>query len=224
MLFADRREAGERLGVRLAGYAGPQTIVLAIPRGGVAVAAPVARRLGAPLGLVMPRKIPAPHNEELAVGAVAEDGTLYVDETLVAYLGVTEDYLRRETARQTEEIKRRMELYGRAGPAPEVTGRDVILVDDGVATGYTVLAALRFLRRRKPRRLILAVPVAAPEIILKLREEADKVVVVSTPEPFYAVGQFYREFTQTTDAEVLDLLAQGIGVPAVGQPNSEPRT
>lgn len=224
MLFADRREAGECLAQRLLGYTGQNLLVLGIPRGGVAVAAPVAKRLAAPLDVVVPRKIPAPHNEELAVGAVAEDGTLYVDDTLVAYLGVTEDYLRRQVSRQVEEIKRRTQLYRGSKPPREVHDRLIVLVDDGVATGYTILAALRYLRRQKPRQLVLAVPVASPEIILKLREEADKVVVVSTPEPFYAVGQFYRDFGQTTDAEVTELLEEGIGLSAAGHPNSELRT
>lgn len=224
VLFADRREAGEFLAVRLTSFIGQNPLVLSIPRGGVVVAAPVARRLAAPLDVIVPRKLPAPHNEELAVGAVAEDGTLYVDETLVAYLGVTHDYLRREAARQIEEITRRTRLYRRARPPREVRDRTVILVDDGVATGYTVLAALRYLRHQQPRQLVLAVPVASPDTLLKLREEADKVVVVSTPEPFYAVGQFYREFAQTTDDEVIDLLEEGIGAFAAGHPNPELRT
>jgi predicted phosphoribosyltransferase len=223
-LFADRREAGECLAQRLLGFAGEEALVLGIPRGGVAVAAPVARRLAAPLDVVVPRKVAAPHNEELAIGAVAEDGTLYIDDTLVAYLGVTEEYLRREAAREIEEIKRRSQLYRGNKPPREVADRVVILIDDGVATGYTVLAALRYLRRQRPRRLVLAVPVASPDVLLKLREEADKVVVVSTPEPFYAVGQFYRDFGQTTDAEVIDLLETGIGVPVTGHPNPELRT
>ncbi len=224
MLFADRREAGELLATRLAGYLGQQPLVFGIPRGGVIVAAPVAGRLGAPLDVVVPRKLTSPHNEELAIGAVAEDGTLYVDETLVAYLGVTEDYLRREAAHQIEEIKRRTALYRHGRPAREVKDRTVILVDDGVATGYTVLAAMRYLRRQEPRQLILAVPVAAPDTLIKLREEADRVVVVSSPDPFYAVGQFYRQFAQTTDEEVIDLLEDGIGVSAVGHANPELRT
>jgi len=210
MLFTDRHEAGEALASRLIGLIGQNPLVLAIPRGGVVVAAPVARRLAAPLDVVVPRKIPSPHNEELAVGAVAEDGTIYLDETLVAYLGVTQEYLRREAARQIEEIQRRTRLYRRSRPAQEIRGRTVILVDDGVATGYTVLAALRYLRRQQPRQLVLAIPVASPDTLLKLREEADKVVVVSSPEPFYAVGQFYRDFTQTTDEQVIELLDEGL--------------
>ncbi|MHB9057685.1 MAG: phosphoribosyltransferase [Bacillota bacterium] len=224
MLFTDRREAGELLATRLAGYLGQQPLVFGIPRGGVTVAAPVASRLAAPLDVVVPRKLTSPHNEELAIGAVAEDGTLYVDETLVAYLGVTEDYLRREAARQIEEIRRRTALYRRGRPPREIKDRTVILVDDGVATGYTVLAAMRYLRRQEPRQLILAVPVAAPDTLIKLREEADRVVIVSSPEPFYAVGQFYRQFDQTTDDEVIDLLEDGIGVSAVGHANPELRT
>ncbi len=208
MLFNDRRDAGRRLAKSLAAKELRRPVVLGIPRGGVVVAYEVARALGAPLDVVIPRKIGAPGNPELAIGALAQDGTLVVDQALVDALGVDKDYLEQEAQRQRGEIERRLKLYRQGEPPVELGGAGVVVVDDGIATGATVLAALRGLRSSKPERLILAVPVAPPDTLERLRAEADEVICLSAPEPFYAVGQFYRHFEQTADEEVVDLLSR----------------
>jgi putative phosphoribosyl transferase len=201
MLFGDRRDAGRRLARELAGFELLNPVVLAIPRGGVVVAYEVSRALGAPLDVIIPRKIGAPSNPELAIGALAQDGTLVVDQALILSLGVGEKYLAEETERQKGEITRRLGLYRQGAPAVALEGAAVIVVDDGIATGATVLAALRGLRSAAPAKVILAVPVAPPDTLQRLLPEADKIVCLATPEPFYAVGQFYRHFDQTSDEE-----------------------
>lgn len=206
LLFNDRRDAGRRLAKRLASRDLPNPVVLGIPRGGVTVAYEVSRSLGVPLDVVIPRKIGAPGNPELAIGAVAQDGTLVVDQALVNMLGVEERYLEEEAARQKAEIQRRLARYRQGEPAVDLKGTAALVVDDGIATGATVLAALRGLRSERPDRLVLAVPVAPPDTLQRLSTEADEVICLATPEPFYAVGQFYRHFEQTTDEEVVELL------------------
>ncbi len=205
-IFSDRVEAGRRLAETLKGYEGREVVVLAIPRGGVVVGYQVARKLGAPLDIIAPRKIGAPYNPELAIGAVAEDGTIILDEGLVRRLGVTESYIGEESERQREEIRRRLRLYRGDAPYPDLKGHVVILVDDGVATGSTAKAALASIRRRGPEEVVVAVPVAPPSTARELEREADRVVCLYTPEPFYAIGQFYRDFSQTSDEEVVRLL------------------
>jgi putative phosphoribosyl transferase len=209
-VFPDRVHAGRALAARLlapSGTSGTHTIVLAIPRGGVVVGAQVAEALGAPLDVTIPRKIPAPFNEELAIGAVTEDGTVLIGEEQSHHAGVAgADYVQAEAARQLREIQRRMRLYRGDRPLPAVAGQTVILVDDGIATGHTVRAALISIRSRAPRELVLAVPVAPPDTLAGLAGLADRVVCLLTPEPFFAVGQFYQDFRQVTDAEVLSLL------------------
>lgn len=206
MLFADRRDAGRRLAKRLMDLKLPSPVVLAVPRGGVMVGYEVARALKAPLDVVIPRKIGAPSNPELAIGAVAQDGTLVVDEDLVTALGVGREYLDEEAARQEVEIRRRLALYRQGSGAIDLKDATIIVVDDGIATGATVLAALRGLRSAAPGRVVLAVPVAPPDTLQRLTPEADVVVCLAAPEPFFAVGQFYRHFDQTADEEVVELL------------------
>ena len=209
MLFNDRQEAGRLLAEKLEFLKGKDVIVLAVPRGGVVVAAEVARALGAPLDVYITRKIGAPYNEELAIGAVAPDGSTVLDQGLVSSLGVSPQYIEKETARQKTEIERRLKKYRGEAPPPRLAGRHVILVDDGVATGATTLAALRALRKQKPQKLILAVPVGPPDSIQMLSVEADQVVCLATPEPFWAVGRFFVDWSQTSDEEVIALLRQG---------------
>lgn len=193
-------------------------LILAIPRGGVVVGAEVAAALAAPLDIVIPRKIAAPFNDELAVGAVTEDGTILTDRRLIARLDIAEDHVEAEARRQLAEIRRRMDLYRGPRPLPEVAGKTVILVDDGIATGYTVRAALQSLRQRCPARLILAVPVAPPGALQELGSLADQTVCLESPEFFMAVGQFYEDFYQTSDDEVIGLLARHSRIPP-GKPN-----
>lgn len=205
-MFADREEAGARLGERLVSLGLARPVVLGVPRGGVVVAAHVARALAAPLDVIVPRKIGAPGNPELAIGAVGPDGEVVIDQGLADLVGASAAYIEREARRQAEEVTRRLQLYRRGLPPPQLTGADVVVVDDGVATGHTVLAALRAIRPRQPATVTLAVPVAPPETIPRLQEEADRVVCLATPSPFYAVGQFYGDFTQVSDEEVAQLL------------------
>lgn len=203
--FTDRVEAGRRLASELMEYA-EKAIVLAIPRGGVVVGYEVAHKLRVPLDIIVPRKIGAPRNPELAIGAVTEDRTIILDRKLVEYLRVPESYIKEESARQRLEIKRRLRFYRGDTPFPNLKDLNVILVDDGVATGATVRAALASIRKKGPKSVVIAVPVAPPSTIRDLEREADHAVCLSTPEPFYAIGQFYGDFTQTSDEEVIRLL------------------
>jgi putative phosphoribosyl transferase len=210
VIFADRVEAGERLGEALGPLAGSNAGVLAIPRGGVIVGEAAARALGAPLDVVVPRKIGAPGNPELAIGAVAP-GIRVLDRRMVGGLGVSDAYLDHEIAAQEAEIERRQHAYRQGRPPQPVEGRVAIVVDDGVATGSTAVAALRWARDQEAARVVLAVPVAPPQSLERLRAEADDVVVLETPSPFFAVGEWYRDFDQTSDRQVVDALARSAG-------------
>jgi len=208
MLFADRQEAGRRLAEALLTLKNKHPVVLALPRGGVPVGFEVARALSAPLGLVLVRKIGAPGQEELAIGAVADgaEPELVTDPQLVAYLGVSANYLEAAKSTALQEIKRRAAVYFGDRQPVEIAGRTAIVVDDGIATGATMLAALRATRRRKPARLVLAVPIGSPRALEKLRQEVDEAVCLDAPAGFAAVGQFYRQFPQLRDEEVTALL------------------
>jgi putative phosphoribosyl transferase len=205
-VFADRRDAGERLAASLAHLSGEDVVVLGIPRGGVEVAAIVARALAAPLDVVIPRKVGAPGNPELGLGAVAGDVEV-LDERLIGLLGVNDEYLRGEIETQRAEIARRSAAYRGDRPETPLEGKIAVVVDDGVATGGTAAAAVRWARARGARRVILAVPVAPAEAVWRLSKEADEVCVLAQPEPFYAVGQWYRDFPQVEDRRVIELLA-----------------
>jgi len=209
-LFVDRRDAGERLAAALSDLAGSELVVLGIPRGGVEIAAVVAERLDAPLDVVIPRKVGAPGNPELGLGAVAE-GVEVLDERLIRVLGVSPGYLRAEIAAQQEEIRRRAMAYRGSRPPIELAGKVAVVIDDGVATGGTAAAALRWARARGASKVILAVPVAPPEILRRLNNEADELRILAFPSPFSAVGQWYQEFRQVSDERVVELLAVGRG-------------
>jgi putative phosphoribosyl transferase len=208
MIFANRAEAGEQLAKALVEYSGADSVVLAIPRGGVVIGRAVASALGAPLDVVVPRKIGAPGNPELGLGAVAP-GVRVLDERLVHSLRVTPDYLEREIAAQEREIERRERAYRQGRPSVDVRGKTAIVVDDGIATGGTAAAALRWAHAKDADSVVLAVPVAPTQSLEKLRDEADRIVVLATPEPFLAVGEWYRTFDQTSDDEVIAMLALG---------------
>jgi putative phosphoribosyl transferase len=210
VIFSDRAEAGDRLANALGDYAGADAVVLAIPRGGVVVGRAVAEALGAPLDVVVPRKIGAPGNPELGLGAVAP-GVRVLDERLVRSLRVTPEYLEREITAQEREIERREHAYREGRPPVDVRGKVAIVVDDGIATGGTAAAALRWARERGASKVVLAVPVAPVQSLAKLRDEADAIVVLATPEPFLAVGEWYGAFDQTTDDEVVRTLARSRG-------------
>lgn len=181
-------------------------IVLAIPRGGIVVGYAIAHQLKVPLDVIVPRKLGAPFNLELAIGAVTEDGTIILDSQLVKHLRVPESHIKEESKRQRQEIKRRLKLYRGDTSFPNLKGLPVIIVDDGIATGATIRAALASIRKKEPKSIVLAVPVAPPSTVRELEKDADVVVCLATPEPFYAIGQFYRDFAQTSDEEVKRLL------------------
>jgi putative phosphoribosyl transferase len=206
--FRDRRDAGRCLARRLAGMELEAPVVLALPRGGVAVAYEVARALCAPMTVFLARKVGAPGHEELGIGAVAEgDGGLVVSEDAAA-LGVDAARMAPLVSRERAELDRRIERYRGGAALPPLEGRDVVLVDDGLATGVTAEAALRALRKHQPRRIILAVPVCAPQTRDRLGDLADAVVCAVSPSPFVAVGLWYEDFRQATDDEVVSLLEQ----------------
>ena len=209
MHFRDRVEAGQRLAKELAWLSDQKgVIVLGVPRGGAVVANEIAKALHAPLDVYITRKLGAPHNPELAIGALASDGTAFLDQDMILSLGVPDEFVQSEIARQRKEIARRMAAYRGTRPEQDLHDKTVVLVDDGVATGATVLASLRAIRQRQPRQLVLAVPVGAPDSISSLQKEADRVVCLYSPEVFWAVGSFYSDFNQTSDQEVIQMLAE----------------
>lgn len=213
MLFRNREEAGERLakaliekGVVKEGVAGSRPLVLALPRGGVPVAAPVAARLEAPLDVLVVRKLGLPGHAELAMGAVAAGGVRVLNEEIVAAFGVDPGAIEQVTERELEELDRRERLYRGDRPALALEGSEVLLVDDGLATGATMRVAVQALRERRVSRVVVAVPVAAPDVCRAVASEADQVVCLETPQDFAAVGRWYHDFPQTSDAEVQRLL------------------
>ncbi len=209
-MFADRSEAGERLARAVAERVHGRAVVLGVPRGGVVVAAPVAAALEAPLDVVVPRKLGAPGNAELAIGAVAP-GVRVVDERIVAALGIDDAYLEAETARAQAEVARRTAAYRGGRPPLDLAERTVVVVDDGVATGATALAALGWARGAGAARVVFAAPVGPPSTIDRLDDACDGCVVLVMPEDLRAVGEWYRSFGQVSDDEVLAILAEAAG-------------
>ncbi|HXW58761.1 MAG TPA: phosphoribosyltransferase family protein [Solirubrobacteraceae bacterium] len=209
MQFTDRRDGGRQLAARLAALATEKPVVVALPRGGVPVGAEVAAALGAPLDILAVRKLGAPGNPELAIGAVAEDGSGVLDRRSAETLGMTRAMFEDTLQRESRELRRRVERY-RHGHAPAtVRGRVVVVVDDGLATGLTVLAAIRAMRRAGARRVVVGVPVGARQSLEMVAEEADEVVCVSVPARLLGVGMWYRDFAPVSDEEVLALLGEG---------------
>jgi predicted phosphoribosyltransferase len=209
MLFHDRAHAGRVLAARLTAYAGrPDVLVLALPRGGVPVAYEAAKALRAPLDVFIVRKLGVPGREELAMGALATGDVRVLNEEVVHALAIPADVIDATAEAERRELERRERLYRDDRPPPDVRGRTVILIDDGLATGSTMRAAVAALRRLGPARLVVAVPVASADTCVDLSTEVDEVVCAYTPEPFHAVGLWYEDFTQTTDEEVYELLAR----------------
>ncbi|MDH4061778.1 MAG: phosphoribosyltransferase family protein [Aquincola sp.] len=205
-MFRDRADAGRQLAAALQSKALPDPVVLALPRGGVPVAAEVARQLNAPLDLLLVRKIGAPHQPELAVAAVAEGGALAINEDVLAATGTTHGDVESRARLEVREIERRRMLYMKGRPPVPVAGRSAIVIDDGIATGATMRAALRLLRERRPARIVLAIPVAPADTLALMRPLVDDLVCLHTPRYFHAVGAHYVRFDQVEDAEVIDLM------------------
>jgi putative phosphoribosyl transferase len=207
--FQNRTEAGQQLATRLKAYANrPEVLVLGLPRGGVPVAYEVARALNAPLDICLVRKLGVPGHKELAMGAIASGGVRVLNYDVVSWLGISGKTIDEVAARELKELQRRDRAYRGDRPQPDIRNRIVILVDDGIATGSTIRAAISVLESQNPAYVIVAVPVAPPETCEALKSEVDEVVCLMTPETFYAIGVWYEDFSQTTDEEVRALLAE----------------
>jgi putative phosphoribosyl transferase len=212
--FTDRRHAGRVLASRLTKYAGrDDVIVLALPRGGVPVAYEVASALSAPMDVFLVRKLGTPGHRELAMGAIASGGVRVVNADVVQWYGISEAAIDRIAREEHEELERRERAYRDDRPAPDLTNKIVVLIDDGLATGSTMRAAVQAVRARRPARVVIAVPVGAPQTCAELAVSADEVICARMPEPFSAVGQWYLNFEQTDDAEVRELLQKSTATP-----------
>ncbi|MBE0429933.1 MAG: phosphoribosyltransferase [Thermoleophilia bacterium] len=207
MFYENRKDAGQRLVSLLEEYRDEENaIVLGLPRGGVVLALEVALALNLPLDVWVTRKIGAPMNPELAIGSVDSDGNMLLDENTAKLYEISDRYIREEVEAQKEEIKRRYKRYRGTEEAPDIKNKTVLVVDDGIATGYTMLAALKSIKNNEASKIVCAVPVASPRVISRLEALADEVRVLSTPSYFGAVGEFYRNFSQVTDDEVIEYL------------------
>lgn len=211
MLFKDREDAGRRLGIELKEYENdPDTIIIALPRGGVVIGYEIAKKLNLPLDIVCPRKIGAPFNEEFAIGAITETGEGIFSEDLVKELGISKDYLEKMMDEEKKKAKWRLDHYRKNRPPRNLKNKRVIIVDDGLATGSTMKAAIKTVRAEKAKEIIMAVPVSPPDTLKALKREVDTAVCLAAPPSFFAVGQFYDFFDQTTDEEVISLLESPI--------------
>lgn len=210
MIFEDRRKAGELLAERLVKYRGANAVVLAIPRGGVVIGDAVAKALRLLLDVIITRKIGAPGNPEFAIGAVSQDGTRYVDEAAVSDLGVSEEYIEENASEQIALIAKRTKEY-RGSNIYDLKGKTAIVVDDGIATGHTAMATVKYARKLGPAHLVFAAPVGSRAAASRLAVLVDEFVCLDTPWDFYAVGQFYRRFEQVSDEEVIEILRKHRG-------------
>ncbi|MGF1473213.1 MAG: phosphoribosyltransferase [Rubrobacteraceae bacterium] len=205
-IFRDREDAGRRLAERLLFYRDEDPVVLALPRGGVPVGAEISRALEAPLDVIIARKLGAPGQPELAVGAVAPGGVRLINERVVRWMGIPEDWIERSAEQELEEVRRRMRRFRGGRPAPDIQDRTAILVDDGIATGMTAMAAIQAIRTANPRRIVLAVPVCAKETAGNLSRQVEDFVCLEIPADLWAIGLWYRDFHQIPDEEVVELL------------------
>jgi putative phosphoribosyl transferase len=222
-LFRDRADAGRQLAERLGSYAGrPETVVLALPRGGVPVGYEVARALGLPLDVFVVRKLGVPGHEELAMGAIASGGTRVLEPEVVARLGLADETIAAVAAEEQRRLEQRERIYRQDRPPLDLAGKTILLVDDGLATGSSMRAAIQALRAQDPAKVIVAVPIAPAETCAELAREADEVVCAATPEPFVAVGQGYADFSQTSDEEVAELLRSAQELRGHERSNGEP--
>jgi putative phosphoribosyl transferase len=209
MTFEDRQDAGQQLATALKKYKNNKnTYIMALPRGGVVIGHEVAKKLKLPLDVVVPRKIGAPYNEEYGIGAITETGRVIYDDEAIKSVNATKEYISKKVKEETREAKRRINKYRGSRPPLELKNKTVILVDDGIATGLTMQAAIRSVKDRKAKKVIVAVPLSAKDSLKKIKKEADEVVCLDVPIFFTALGSFYGNFEQTTDKEVIKLLAR----------------
>lgn len=205
-MFKDRRDAGNQLAAKLEKFKDSNPLILAIPRGGMVTAYPVIKKYGFEWDLIIPRKIGLPNNKEVAIGAVTPDGSYLLNQNYLKLITIPSDYLEQEIAHQLKEINRRLKTYKGSPSLSSAKGKTVIVIDDGIATGFTILAAIKSIKKQGARKIIIAVPVAPADTIEKLAKEVDEVICLAVPDYFYAVGQQYQEFDQTTDQEVIRLV------------------
>ncbi|MDR3594468.1 phosphoribosyltransferase [Clostridium sp.] len=207
-MFLDRKDAGEKLSIELGKFKDENPIVLAIPRGGIVTAYETIKRFGFQWDLIIPRKIGAPHNKEIAIGAISLDGTYLLNEEFIDILKISHEYIEKESFEQIEEIKRRLVKYKGNENFPDVKNKTVIIIDDGIATGFTIQAAINSIKKHDPQKIILAVPVAPQDTISQLGKIVDEVICLLIPNEFYAVGLHYKNFDQTTDEEVFGIIRE----------------
>ena len=205
MMFLDRKDAGEKLTDSLEKFKDEDVIVLAVPRGGLAIAYDTIKRFGFKWDLIIPRKIGAPHNKEVAIGAVSVDGSYFVNDDYVEMLGISQDYIEKEVTEQISEIKRRMKEYRGKDTFPEVKDKTVIIIDDGIATGFTILAVIKAVKKQGAKKIILAIPVGPRETIEEFKELVDEVICLYIPDEFYAVGSYYVDFSKLQMKKYLKL-------------------
>lgn len=207
-MFIDRSDVGEKLSMKLEKFKYENPIILAIPRGGIVTAYETIKKFGFEWDLIIPRKIGLPHNKEVAIGAISVDGTYIFNEKYINMLNISQDYIKNEILEQTEEIKRRLVKYKGNENFPDVKGKTVILIDDGIATGFTIQAAIHSIKKHNAKKIILAVPVAPQDAISQLEKIVDEVICLIIPDEFYAVGLHYKSFEQTTDEEVFSIVSE----------------
>ncbi|AZV57578.1 phosphoribosyltransferase [Clostridium sp. AWRP] len=207
-MFVDRKDAGEKLSIKLEKFKNENPIVLAIPRGGIVTACETIKKFGFEWDLIIPRKIGSPRNKEVAIGAVSSDGTYLLNEEYIHMLNISKEYIEKELSNQIKEIKRRLNKYKGNESFPYVKNRTVIIIDDGIATGFTIQAAIKSIKKHAAKKIILAVPVAPRDTISLLKEIVDEVICLFIPDEFYAVGLHYKNFEQTTDEEVFTIVRE----------------
>lgn len=205
-MFRDRYDAGEKLAEKLEKFKDEDVVVLAIPRGGVETAYNTIKKFNFKWDLITPRKIGAPHNEEVAIGAVSMDGTYVLDEKIVQFFNIPEEYVKNQVTSELKEIKRRLREYRGNEDPPDVKNKVVIVIDDGIATGFTLLAAIESIKKLQARKIIIAVPVAPTETVERFSKIADEIICLLVPSEFYAVGMYYENFSQVTDKELFNVM------------------
>lgn len=205
-MFVDRKDAGEKLSIALEKFKDENPIILAIPRGGIVTAYETIKKFGFEWDLIIPRKIGAPSNKEVAIGAISLDGTFIFNEEFIDILNISQDYINKEVFEQTEEIKRRLIKYTGNEDFPDIENKTVIIIDDGIATGFTIQAAIKSIKKHNAKKVILAVPVAPQDVITQLGKIVDEIICLVIPNEFYAVGLHYKSFEQTSDEEVFNIV------------------